>query len=338
MVADRFRSPEPVTKVVPLLVLEHLDGLSPFVVAETGAAVVGETEAVVQVDDLGDALGWRTVVAAYESVVFDVARPRTLISPEHVARLADHARKLPAKFSSFRVSAAGSESDELLRWRAAIADATGLADDPDDGELLIRLRKAKPAGWEVLLRLTPRPLATRAWRTERYEGGLNATIAAAIVQATEPSPNDWFVDLMCGSGTLLVERLLAGKAARVVGYDISESAIGATKIHLRNAAIRGAKVELHHQDVRTAEGSFDKLVVNLPWGTSVGSHEENPALYADVLATAARIATPHATFCVLTHEVKVIGSAIDDQETWDLVAEHRFFQKGHWPRLYVLRR
>ena len=61
---------------------------SPFVVAETGATAVNETEAVVDVDDLRDALGWRTVVAAYESVVFDVTRPRTLISPEHVARIA----------------------------------------------------------------------------------------------------------------------------------------------------------------------------------------------------------------------------------------------------------
>jgi 23S rRNA G2445 N2-methylase RlmL len=233
------------------------------------------------------------------------------------------------------VSAAGSDSDDMVRWRAAIADATGLIED-DDGELLIRLRKAVGGGWEVLLRLTPRPLSARAWRTERYEGGLNACIAAAVVMATDPSPDDWFVDLMCGSGTLLVERLTAGKAARVVGYDISESAIAATKIHLRNAAIRGAKVELHEKDVRGADGSFNKLVVNLPWGTSVGSHEENPSLYADVLRTAARIAAPGATFCVLTHELRVFDGVLRDQDAWDLTAEHKCFQKGHWPHLYVL--
>ena len=42
------------------LVLEHLDGLSPFVVAETGATAVNETEAVVDVADSRDALAWRT--------------------------------------------------------------------------------------------------------------------------------------------------------------------------------------------------------------------------------------------------------------------------------------
>ncbi|HVT76075.1 MAG TPA: methyltransferase [Acidimicrobiales bacterium] len=312
------------------LVLEHLDGMSPFVVRETGATPVSETEAVIEVADLGDALSWRTVVAAYESLVFDVARPRTLISPEHVATIAEHVRALPSKFASFRVSAAGSDSGDMLRWRSAIAEATGLADDPD-GELLIRLRPR----WEVLLRLTPRPLSARAWRTERYEGGLNATIAAAIIQATDPQPTDRFADLMCGSGTLLIERLMAGPAQRIVGFDIDPDAIAITKTHLRNAAVRGARVELYNEDVLTVEGDFDKLVVNLPWGTSVGSHEDNAALYPALLAHVARLAP---RLFVLTHEIKVFESALQTQRDWRLVGQHRFFQKGHWPRLYALAR
>ena len=314
------------------LVLEHLEGLSPFVVKETGATAVTETEAAVDVDDPRDALVWRTVVAAYASVVFDVARPRTLISPEHVATIAAHVRALPSKFASFRVSAAGSESDDMQRLRRAVAEATGLTDDPDDGELLIRLRKAGDK-WEVLLRLTPRPLSARAWRTERYEGGLNATIAAAIVQLTDPRPTDRFADLMCGSGTLLIERLLAGPATRVAGFDIDADAIAVTKTHLRNAAIRGAKVDLYNEDILTVDGEFDVMVVNPPWGTSVGSHEANAELYPALLRAAARLGP---RLFVLTHEIKLFESALHAQQDWQLVDQHRFFQKGHWPRLYVL--
>jgi predicted RNA methylase len=317
---------------VTRLVLEHLDGMSEFVVRETGATRVNETEAVIELDDLRAALAYRTVVAAYESVVFNVARPRTLISPEHVARIADHVRALPSKFASFRVSAAGSDSAELTRWRAAICDATGLTED-DEGELLIRLRKAAAGGWEVLLRLTPRPLSARAWRTERYEGGLNATIAAAIIQLTDPQPTDRFADLMCGSGTLLIERLTAGPATQIVGFDIDADAIAITKTHLRNAAIRGAKVELHNEDVLTVDGDYDVLVVNLPWGTSVGSHEQNAALYPELLRAAARLGP---RLYVLTHEIKLMESALRATSAWNPVEEHRFFQKGHWPRLYVL--
>ncbi len=304
--------------------------MSPFVVRETGATPVSETEAVIEVADLRDALAWRTVVAAYESLAFDVSRPRTLISPEHVATIAEHVRALPSKFASFRVSAAGSDSDDMLRWRSAIAEATGLVDDPD-GELLIRLRPR----WEVLLRLTPRPLSARAWRTERYEGGLNATIAAAIIQLTDPQPTDRFADLMCGSGTLLIERLIAGPAQRIVGFDVDPDAIAVTKTHLRNAAIRGARVELYNEDVLTVEGDFDVLVANPPWGTSVGSHEANAALYPALLRAAARLG---GRFFVLTHEIRLFESALQTQHDWRLVGQHRFFQKGHWPRLYALAR
>ncbi len=305
-------------------------------VAETGATAVHDTEAVINLDDVRDALGYRTVVAAYLSVPFDVPRPRSLVSPENVARLAESVRGLPSRFETFRVSAAGSDSDDMLRWRDAIGDATGLVEDEDDAELLIRLRKKDGGGWEVLLRLTPRPLSTRTWRTERYEGGLNACIAAAVVQATDPSPDDRFVDLMCGSGTLLIERLSVGVPSLCVGVDISVDAIDKTKTHLRNAAIRGAKVQLQHADVLEVTGEFDKLVVNLPWGTTVGSHDENETLYPAALAAASRLALPGATLCALTHEIRVFEAALAAQSDWSLADEYRFFQKGHWPRLFVL--
>jgi 23S rRNA G2445 N2-methylase RlmL len=185
----------------------------------------------------------------------------------------------------------------------------------------------------VLLRLTPRPLSARAWRTERYEGGLNATIAAAIIQATDPQPTDRFLDMMCGSGTLLVERAAAGPAARLVGVDLDPDAIAITKTHLRNAAIRGAKVDLYNEDALTIDGDYDVLVVNPPWGTSVGSHADNAELYPALLRAASRLGP---RLYVLTHEIKLFESALEQQHEWTVVAQHRFFQKGHWPRLYVL--
>ena len=119
----------------------------------------------------------------------------------------------------------------------------------------------------------------------------------------------------------------------MVGYDIDADAIAITKAHLRNAAIRGAWVELVNADVRGATGTFDTIVVNLPWGTSVGSHAENPSLYSDVLATAATLGP---RLFVLTHEIKVFEATLDEQSAWSIADEHRFFQKGHWPRLFTL--
>src|SRR6266540_4222387 len=50
------------------------------------------------------------------------------------------------------------------RPRAELTERTGLPEDPDDGELYLRIRRARqPAdGWEALVRLSPRPLSARA--------------------------------------------------------------------------------------------------------------------------------------------------------------------------------
>jgi 23S rRNA G2445 N2-methylase RlmL len=73
--------------------------------------------------------------------------------------------------------------------------------------------------------------------------------------------------------------------------------------------------------------------VNPPWGTSVGSHEENAELYPALIRTAALLGP---RLFVLTHEIKLFESALQAQDDWNVIAEHRFFQKGHWPRLFSL--
>ena len=337
---------------VDTVALEVLDGVGPFLaeeVRELGvASVVDEqsTELLVNVerDALPRLRDLRCAVAAYLVLRMDVSRPRSLLSPDRLRDIGDAWRAVRAdggRFTSFRLSAAGSDSEDLMRLRQALAVALEVPEDVDDGDLLVRLRRARvERGWEVLLRLTPRPLSARAWRTERFAGGLNATIAAAVVRALQPAPTDAFVDLMCGSGTLVLERLAAGPAARVAGVDIDPAALAAPGIHLRNARHRGVRVELHEADATALDegvGRFDVLVVNPPWGTLVGSHDDNDVLYPALLRGARAVAAPRARFGVLTHDVRRFESVLRSDAAWMLEQSWRFFQKGHHPRLYLLR-
>ena len=335
---------------VDTVALEVLDGVGPFLtdeVRELGiAAIVDEqpTELLVTVerDDLPRLRDLRCAVAAYLVLRVDVSRPRGLLSPDRLRDIGDAWRAVRAgRFTSFRLSAAGSDSDDLMRFRQALAATLELPEDVEDGDLLVRLRRSRvERGWEVLLRLTPRPLSARAWRTERFAGGLNATIAAAVVRALGPAPTDAFVDLMCGSGTLVLERLAAGPAARVVGIDNDPAALAATSVHLRNARHRGVRVELLEADATALDdgtGRFDALVANPPWGTLVGSHDENDALYPALLRGAAAVAAPGARFGVLTHDVRRFETVLRADPSWTLEQSWRFFQKGHHPRLYRLR-
>jgi len=338
---------------VATIVLEVLEGVAPFTAAEVrelmpGATIVRtaptELELSVDDDDMALALRFRTAVAAYRSLVFDVARPRALRTPESLKVIAAatvdlQQRARPRRFRSFRLSAAGRDSEDLVMWCSAFASASGLAHDDTDGELLVRIRRPSAgSGWEVLLRLTPRPLATREWRVVDRPGALNATVAAALVRTTHPAPEDVFVDVTCGTGTIVLERLAVGMPAALTGVDIDAEALDAARANQRASRLRG-RISWVHADAISAdlEGlKPTRLVANLPWGTLVGSHEGNESLYPAILDAAARIAAPDATFCVLTHDLRRFERALDSSGAWTVDAEWRFFQKGHRPRLQRL--
>src|SRR6266536_3218942 len=169
------------------------------------------------VGPLAAALELRTAVAAYLLVRVSGRRPSALLGDTSLFDQVEAVRRLhpPGAFRSFRLSAPGRDSAALRRLRAELTERTGLPEDPDDGELYLRIRRARqPAdGWEALVRLSPRPLSARAWRAFNLPGALNATIAAAMVELSRPRASDRVLNLMCGSGTILVERLAHGPAA-----------------------------------------------------------------------------------------------------------------------------
>jgi 23S rRNA G2445 N2-methylase RlmL len=177
-------------------------------------------------------------------------------------------------------------------------------------------------------------------------GAVNATIAAALVRTTTPDPSDVFVDLTCGTGTIVLERLACGMPARLVGVDLDGDALEAARANQRAARLRGridwieADATALGRDLGLDVGAPKRLVANLPWGTLVGSHEENDALYPAILDAAARVAGVDATFSVLTHDLRRFDRALAASGAWGVDEEWRFFQKGHRPRLQrlVLRR
>lgn len=349
-------------------VAECLEGVGPYVVDEL-SDVLGDdlltideasTEVRFEVasDRLTDLVSLKTPVAVYAVLDYEVRRPKSLLSPEIANQIADSITTLARRdrknaFASLRLSAAGSESAEFTRLIEYVSQRTGLDHDPREGDMLMRVRPSRTrdersgdplgshgGGWQVLLRCSPRPLSTRAWRTQRYPGGLNATIAAAIVRKSMPAAEDRFIDLMCGSGTFIIERMAAGPATAIVGVDKSPEALAIANVHMREARLKGhvrlVESDISDLDVDALGGPFDKLVVNPPWGTLVGSHDANPALYRTLLAKAAEIAKPSSTFFVLTHDIAVFESALEDSKQWQVESVERFFQKGHHPRLFIL--
>jgi len=293
-------------------------------------------------------LALRTVVAPFILLEFAITNPRQLLAGDHFPIIVEGVRSAAGADSrrrprSLRIDAAGSDSGTLTKLATQLAAATGMAHDPDDGECVIRIRRS-PAGphWDVLVRLGARPLSARPWRVPGHPAALNATIAAAMIRLSVPDERQRVANLMCGSATLLVERLLMRPAAYAVGCDIDPAAVRLAKQNVGAAGLTGRVVLLNsgiEDDAWLSGGPYDVLLADPPWGDKSGSHDTNEELHRTLLRRAAVASRRGGRLLVLTHEVKIMTRCLREvSDTWRLASETRVFQKGHHPRIYLLER
>lgn len=290
-------------------------------------------------------LSLRLCHTLYRRRDFRVARPRTLLSPEHLAMLVQDISSVmsitPAdQYKGLRLDAAGSNSPTMQRLGLKIEEQLGLPFRNDTGDLVITLRPGK-VGWEVLYRVGNRPLGTRRWRKVNYRGSLNGTIAAALVELSSPSRRDVFLNLMCGSGTIMIERIKRGEVRAMVGVDNSSTALIASEQNCAEAGLIG-QILLVKGDARRLpfeDGSFDKLCVDLPWGESIGTRAANVSLYKGTFEESHRLCRTGGKLVVLTQDQRALKAVANDVERrWQLVEERSFVQRGFHPQCRVYRK
>ncbi len=297
--------------------------------------------------NLWQLLRLKTVQAVYLIEQYDIPRPKGLLGDQHFKRLLAQIARVrdlsPADaYNSFYLSAAGSDSAVMTRIKDELAAKLGLTPGGEEGDLLVRLRRVPQSetGWEALVRLSPRPLATRAWRVCNREGALNAAVAQAMVMLTQPTPDDTFLNIMCGSGTLLIERAAQGAAASLIGYDHDTTALDCARRNVE-AAGYAEQIKLRQSDARDltlADKSVDVIVGDLPFGNLVGSHEGNLELYPAVLREMARVARPGARVALISQEVRMLESLLDESKVWEKSQVIRVALGGLHPRIFLLKR
>lgn len=343
------------------VVLQVLLGVAPALVrelADLGAHPDSHTEQEVRLtlprDRASLALLGRLRTAVAASLVVTSPDPRPLgllatpVLRDFAAALEAIAWQRPrVRFHGLRLEAAGSDSPQLRRVAAELADLAGVEIDDGDGDLVVRVRRAPGPGWEALVRTTARPLATRPWRTERYPGALNATIAAAVVAELGVDPGDVVADLMCGSGTLLLERMARGPARRLIAVDVAPHALAVLQVHQRAARVRGrvdavladvAQVARADGVLADAAGTATVVMSNPPWGELLGEHGDNERLYRELLDAVDRIGATRVRAGILTHDIRRFERLLEHDPRWRVLARPQFFAKGHQPRLFVLER
>ena len=295
--------------------------------------------------ELSELLGLRVAGSVYLVRRFPIPRPLALLGDQHLRallRLVDGVLSLhpPGAFRTFRISAAGEGSRVFERLRSELAARTRLAPSTEAGDLLLRVRRPPDGeGFEVSVRLSPRPLSARSWRVCDMPGALNASVARALVGLTRPRAEDVYLNLVCGSGTLLVERLDAAPARAAIGADTDPRALECARANLEAAGHpRVARLEPWDAgDLPLPDASVTALCGDLPFGHLVGSHHSNVELYPRVLAEAARVAAPGARLVLLTSEARLFERALaSHQGRWGLGREIRFSLDTTRLRAYAL--
>lgn len=295
--------------------------------------------------DLRTLLRLRTAQAVYSLRRFAIPRPKAFLGDQHFKTLLaqiEQARDIGGEFHSLFLNAAGSDSSVMTRLKTDLAERADLVLAEREGDLLLRIRPAPEpeSGWETLVRLTPRPLGTRAWRVCSREGSLNAAVAAAMIRLSAPTPDDRVLNIGCGGGTLLIERAAFGPAHQLAGYDTDPAALECAAQNV-GAAGFGSQIELRLGDARElpmAAGSINVLLADLPFGQLVGSHTSNLLLYPALLDEAARVTVRGGRAVIITHEIKLLESLLEEHPKWSLQQMLKITLNGLHPRIYVLER
>jgi 23S rRNA G2445 N2-methylase RlmL len=279
--------------------------------------------------------------SAFVGSWYPIPRPKALLGQQYWDDIISVAQRImrERQFATLEIDAAGAESSVMQRIATTLASRLDLLPVSDDGELVVRIRPAVQ-GWEVLIRLTPRPHGTRTWRVCNMPGALNAVVAAAMVRWAGVYADECVLNMGVGSGTLLIERLLAGAAGQAWGCDTNSEALTCAQQNVA-AADLAPRVQLTTWDatqVPLPAASVDVILADLPFGQLIGTHQHNLSLYPLWIAEAARLLAPHGRMALISHENRLLEQVL--QATKGIVVTERLQVKvgGMAPMAWLIRR
>jgi tRNA (guanine6-N2)-methyltransferase len=292
---------------------------------------------------------------------FDIPRPKALLGHQNFEQLIGMVKAVlalhsPGGFKTFHISAAGSGSSVFARIKAEIQTRTGLEYTEEVGDLLLTVRRPSrfptgarntAAGWEVAVRLSPRPLSARPWRVCDMPGALNGAVANTMMSLTDPEHRDRVINLACGSGTLLIERLVLQSVRTAVGCDVDVRALTCARENLVASGYAGpvTLVRCDAGRVPLPTGWATTVCADLPFGMLVGSHQSNKVLYPRLLTEAGRLTVVAGKLVVITQELRLFERTVAaHEEQWQVtrvipIKLPANTRAGYiQPRIYLLRR
>jgi 23S rRNA G2445 N2-methylase RlmL len=149
---------------------------------------------------------------------------------------------------------------------------------------------------------------------------------------------DVFLDPMCGSGTILIERAEAGRYQLLLGGDGDPAAVAATRA---NIGPRYRPIEIRQWDARhlpLGDRSVSALVTNLPFGKQIGTPAEVRSLYPALLQEWTRVLAPAARMVLLTGDQSLLTRAVKQHTDLVLKKTVPVLVRGYQGTVFVVQR
>lgn len=184
------------------------------------------------------------------------------------------------------------------------------------------------------LRLSDRQMRHRYKKRVELPASLRPSVAAAMVYLSQPEREDRFLDPMCGSGTILMERRQAGPVRLLLGGDLVSERVGATRQNLSGKRRAQALSQWDAARLPLAGGSVDKLVCNLPFGQQIKVNLTRlyPALFAEM----ARVLRPDGRAVILSSEYDLVKESVRQQPALQIQTGYSIAILGRWGRIYLI--
>jgi tRNA (guanine6-N2)-methyltransferase len=193
------------------------------------------------------------------------------------------------------------------------------------------------------LRLSDRSMRHRYDKRVELPASLRPSVAAAMVFLTDPQPEDYFLDPLCGSGTILLERMNAGPYAKILGGDIAGEAVEATRQNLpqRRKGRKQQKIDVRLWDATALpleDGSISKVAANLPFGKQIAAAQDLEKLYTGIFSEMARVVKPQGRIVLLSSEYDLVKQLMRRQPKLEIMTGYSVAILGTWGRIYLLKR